>query len=425
MPVAAYDLVPNQNCFGHMERWLKHAPYSKLAETNRAWKTPWGTTRDQPSTLCPLDPGSIRLVSSLLAQLLPHFSSKFVNVGCDETFELGQGRSGVACRKSGVASVYRKFLLKVCDEVQRRNRRMMFWSDMAIEHPKVLYRFPKRSTALIWGYEADHPFDRQCRLVRSKGLDFYLCPGTSSWCSFSGRTANCLENLRNAAKAGVRYGASGFLITDWGDFGHRQYLPASYAGLLYGAALSWCAKTHRDIDVPAELSRRVFGDPSGAAGKLWCDAGRVHERSGISLKNRTILFSIMQSPLIDVGRIEGLTPGRIDRMHRQIETLARQLRKKEFRGPDAALVRKELDATLAVLGHACRRAQAAIQAHKSRVPPSTWRSLAGDIRRIMTMHRRLWLARNRPGGLADSLSHYQRLLDEYRAQLVPRRTFKT
>ena len=39
-----------------------------------------------------------------------------------------------------------------------------------------------------------------------------------------------------AAEAGLKYGAIGYLNTDWGDHGHLQYLPMSFAGLAKGAA---------------------------------------------------------------------------------------------------------------------------------------------------------------------------------------------
>jgi hypothetical protein len=45
---------------------------------------------------------------------------------------------------------------------------------------------------------------------------FYVCPGTSSWNSFAGRTQNMIENIRRAAMSGRDNGALGFLLTDWG-----------------------------------------------------------------------------------------------------------------------------------------------------------------------------------------------------------------
>ncbi|MEE8170722.1 MAG: glycoside hydrolase family 20 zincin-like fold domain-containing protein, partial [Phycisphaerae bacterium] len=206
------DLVPNQNCFGHMERWLRHDRYAPLAEATEPWRDPWGRIREQPTTLNPLDPRSFQLVAGLLDDLLPNFRSGLVNVNCDEPFELGQGRSAAACGRRGLAAVYLDFLLKLNRHVRRRKRKMMFWADVVQAHPEVIAKLPADAIALEWGYEADHPFDQRCaRLARAR-RPFYVCPGTSSWCSFSGRTDNALDNLRAAAQAGIRHGAAGFLI---------------------------------------------------------------------------------------------------------------------------------------------------------------------------------------------------------------------
>src|SRR5687768_18006604 len=35
------ELVPNQNSFGHMHRWLVHEPYRKLAECPDGFEHPW------------------------------------------------------------------------------------------------------------------------------------------------------------------------------------------------------------------------------------------------------------------------------------------------------------------------------------------------------------------------------------------------
>ena len=79
------ELVPNQNSFGHMQRWLVHAQYSHLGEG-----------AEPNCTLCPTDPASLAFVSSLYDELLPHFSSSLFNVGCDET-QVGEGRSKAEC----------------------------------------------------------------------------------------------------------------------------------------------------------------------------------------------------------------------------------------------------------------------------------------------------------------------------------------
>ncbi len=410
------ELVPNQNSFGHMERWLKHAPYRCLAETTGRWQTPWGDSRHEPTTLNPLDPGSIPLVASLYKQLLPHFSSKLFNVGCDETFELGQGRSKTACRRRGVGRVYLSFLKKIHRLVRGHGRRMMFWSDVIQQHPELIDELPRDAIPMIWGYEAGHPFEKECSRVVETGLDFYVCPGTSSWCSFSGRARNCVTNLREAARSGLRHGATGFLITDWGDYGHRQYLPVSYLGYLYGAAVSWCGKTNATLDAPSELGRTVFGDATGKAGKLWHDAGDVHEIGGAKLRNRTRLFSCMESSLDDTACLRGVTPLRLHRVEKRVETLLSHADKAAFQGSEGSLAREELVATLGVLRHACRRASLML-VDESRRTRQQVRWLAEDMKQIILRHRVLWLRRNRRGGLVTSLGYYRRNLREYQRLL--------
>ncbi len=408
------ELVPNQNSFGHMERWLRHQPYADLAEMRGPWRTPWGDVRTASTTLCPVDSRSIRLVAGLYEQLLPRFSSGLFNVGCDETFELGQGRSRQACRRRGVGRVYLEFLRKIHQAVRRHGRRMMFWADIVQQHPTLIAELPRDVVPLVWGYEADHPFDETCGRLTEQGLDFYVCPGTSSWCSIGGRTQNCLTNLRNAAASGRRHGACGYLITDWGDYGHRQYQPVSYAGFLYGAAVAWCGRTNASIDAARELSRHAFHDPSGDAGRLWCEAGTIHESAGVPMTNRTVLFAIMQASLRDAAVIADLTARRLDRMERHIKRLEDQARSARFGGLDGDLVHEELTATLAVLRHACWRARVILDLREGRSVGRSCRRLAKDMEAIIERHRSLWLSRNRRGGLASSLGGYRRNLAEYR-----------
>ena len=94
-------------------------------------------------------------------------------------------------------------------------------------------------------------------------MPFYVCPGTSTWCSLAGRTDNALGNLLNAAENGIKHGAIGYLNTDWGDRGHWQAPPVSYLGFAAGAAFSWALEANRAMDVPAVVSRFAFDDPTG------------------------------------------------------------------------------------------------------------------------------------------------------------------
>ncbi|MEZ4630419.1 MAG: glycoside hydrolase family 20 zincin-like fold domain-containing protein [Deinococcales bacterium] len=88
------DLVPNQNTIGHMHRWLKHEAYRDMAETPDGFSVDWGDGvlhYKTPFSLNVSDARSFEFLDGLWDELLPNFSSQYVNIGCDETFDIGQG----------------------------------------------------------------------------------------------------------------------------------------------------------------------------------------------------------------------------------------------------------------------------------------------------------------------------------------------
>ena len=135
------ELVPNQNSFGHMTRWLIHERYRPLAELPQGGMTVWGE-RPEPISLCPTDAGSIELIRSIYDELLPNFASRMFNVGCDETIDLGYGRSKPEVERRGAGRVYLDFLLQIYDEVKRRGHTMQFWGDIIMKYPELIPELP-------------------------------------------------------------------------------------------------------------------------------------------------------------------------------------------------------------------------------------------------------------------------------------------
>jgi hexosaminidase len=401
------ELVPNQNSFGHMERWLKFPRYASLAEAPDGFEYPWGGRMEEPFSLCPGDPGSIQLVESLYDELLPHFSSPLFNVGCDETFDLGQGKSKAECEKRGTERVYLDFLLKVYGLVKERGRTMQFWGDIILHQPALIPELPKDATALEWGYEADHPFDKDGRLFHEAGIPFYVCPGTSTWNTIAGRTDNALGNLRNAAENGLKHGAIGYLITDWGDNGHHQYLPASYLGFAAGAAYSWCLESNSDLPIDQALDTHVFHDRAGVMGRLVHDLGNVYQAVGKLVGNASALFHILLYGPDHETAMHGITREGLNAAEAAISRCQKRLDQARMERPDAWLIVDEYRNAAAMLTFACRlgRYRLGDGAKDKEV-------LATELRRIIGEHRRLWLARNRVGGLSDSSKRLEARLEE-------------
>lgn len=404
------ELVPNQNSFGHMERWLKHAAYRDLAECPDGFDTPWGVRRTTPNCLNPVDPRSLELVAGLYDELLPNFTSRKFNVGCDETWDLGQGKSKTVCEQRGKGRVYLDYLLKIADLVRRRGRTLHFWGDIIIGHPELVAEIPRDVVVLEWGYEANHPFDDHGARFAASGIPFYVCPGTSSWNSLSGRTRNCLENLTSAAENGLKHGAAGYLNTDWGDGGHWQYLPVSYLGFAAGAALSWCVKANRDQDWPVVLDVHVFEDKAGVMGGLAYDLGNTYLRTGHQIGNGSILNTILKTPWSQ-SLPEGVTEAALSNAKGWIDGVMSHLPQARMACRDGRLIAREFGNAARMLHHACDRGIAVRRGETAQ--GGTRGQLAESMRGIVSEHRALWLARNREGGLADSVKVLGERLAEY------------
>lgn len=290
------ELIPNQNSFGHLRYWLEYPPLKPMAETQEPYEGTGGTFLRYPSTLAPNHPGTVPFLRSLYDELLPHFTSRQFNVGCDETWDLGRGQSKELCEREGKGRVYLDFLLQIHREVAARDRQMMFWGDIILHYPELISELPREVIALNWGYEANHPFEREASLFAKSAVPFYVCPGTSTWMTLIGRHDNAFPNLRLAAEAGLKYGAKGYLITDWGDGGHPQPLAVSYAPYLLGAALSWCRDSAREAQLGPVLSRDVFQDPSGRAATAALALGVAHRKFNYFAPNITPFGSVVAAP---------------------------------------------------------------------------------------------------------------------------------
>lgn len=401
------DLVPNQNSFGHMHRWFSHPRYYPLGElAGMEAQNWWG---GGSFSLCPRDPGSLALIKSLYEELLPHFSSQFFNVGCDETFDLGMGRSKEECERRGKGRVYLDFLLQIYELVKTHNRTMQFWGDIIIQYPELVPELPRDVIALEWGYEADNPPAEHCEKFASAGIPFYVCPGTSSWNSIAGRTDNALGNLRTAAQNGMKYGAIGYLNTDWGDNGHWQVLPVSYLGFAVGAAYSWNYPANRDLNISKALDLHVFQDPAHSLGQVAYDLGNVYKAVGMMPGNASALFHVMQMPFSEIRKYsDQIDPAVFQRVLDVIDQAVAPVDKAQPHTPDGKLILKEFRHTARLLRHASRRAMLAL-GEKSLSPAA----LDLDLREIMIEYQNLWLSRNRPGGLVDSLERFEKARLDY------------
>jgi len=399
------QLIPNLNSFGHFERWLKFPEYKHLAECPDGFDCPPDYHFDSGSVLSPSQE-SIRFLDNLYKEFLPNFSSPMFNVGCDETWELGRGKSKTICDKQGVTKVYLNFLKKIHKLVCKHNRKMMFWGDIILHQPDLINEIPEDVIALEWGYDEGHPFDEHGKLFKKAGIPFYVCPGTSGWCSLVGRIPNCLANLYESALYGKKHGAIGYLITDWGDGGHHQYLPTSYPGLCAGAAYSWNLEANKRSDIAEAMNKLIFSDSSEATGKLIIEMGTVYKLVSKNIPNGSVFNNLLFGKYGDKKILKNIRVSSLEKCVIKFNKLQKQIIKCHPDTSDKKIILDEINNGIEMAKYGLARGIAALTGKLDK------KSMKRDLKKITASYKKVWLARNRDGGLEESLSRLKNLQND-------------
>ena len=405
------ELVPNQNSFSHIDRWLKHPEYNDLAEVP-----------ETPHSLNPENPDSIKLLSELYAELLTNFSSKQFNVGCDETAQLGQRGSSNAVAKLGKGRVYLNFLKKIHSEVEKNGKTMQFWCDIVLKYPELVPELPTNIVGLIWGYEANEPYEYRTKIFAEAKIPFYVCPGTAAWNSLLGRTDMMMSNVNIAAKYGLKNGANGFLMTEWGDHGHWQTLPIALPGFAYAAAISWDYEKNKNLDLPLALDTFIFQDKAGITGKVISELGKTYNIA-LTKKYRylptPVLFLYYHRQDTDL-KDEFMQPDFAKKLQKsidKIEEITAELDNTEMTCKDGDLIIEEIKINAAIAKHSYKMGIARIETQSTKIadiPKERRKVLAEELEKIIPVYRRIWLERNRKGGLKDSTIDFDNLLKIYK-----------
>ena len=385
------ELIPCLQSLGHMAHVLKHPEYQHLDETADGW------------TLSPAEPGTYELLADLYDEYLPNFRSHWLNANCDEPWDLGRGKSKAREQELGPGGVYLEHVGRLKTMAARAGKRTMIWGDVVHAHPERILEIDRDLILLDWWYEADFDFDR-VRVFAENGIEFLVCPGTSSWNCLFPRVEISNRNIERWADAGRRHGAKGLLNTDWGDYGHYNLQGNSWFAYAMGAQQSWSG-TCEDRTFDRAFSRLVFGDASGEVARLYRALGAVHD-AGFQMWNGSPIQCLFFDDLDDAAFVAHAKRGALAKSERALVRVRKRLEAAAARFGDRRLTYQELvyaaDASLL----AVQKATAGLDYLDWRGHPESWKArerrrlaktLAGLADRQTALGRtlrRLWLARS-------------------------------
>ena len=405
------ELQANLQSFGHMKRILSLRPYRHLAESERGW------------TIAPGEAATYEFLDELYSEHLPCFASPVFNASCDETYDLGEGKSRKRVEKLGVGRVYVEHIRKLRSLAGRYGKRLAIWGDIVLQHPEEIKRLPKDIILLNWGYGAKIDFASTRKFARAK-LEHWVCPGTNSWSSLFPRLDVACANIAGFAKEGERTKATGLLNTDWGDGGHPNLLGHSFHGFAFGAEAAWSGPAGDADDFDKRFSWVVARNRSGTIGKIYRKLDLTNSAFGEAL-DRSVPFDLYWAEFPYGEALHGPKPGELGRCERSALSVRESISLARKTMTKLRKLLDEIDFAARQTVLACRKARLARRIVK-KIPRAAGESAAGfggkglspdlvaevaDIHREWRLHRdefeRLWLARSRRSEIEIRLRLYR------------------
>jgi hexosaminidase len=219
------DITPATEGCGHLHKVLRFEEYSDMAER------PHGD-------LAADDESAARFLEESYGQLHLVFNSPFYNIGCDETHELGTGRSANLVQTEGYAKAYAMSVRRAYDIVHAYNKRVIIWGDLVMAHPEVLSVLPKDLIVATWEYFPQPSYDNWIKPFSDAGTKIIVCPWVGNTSLIVPNYEIAASNIANFMDAGKKAGAIGVNVTVWNDDGETLFAP-NWWSIIYGAANAW------------------------------------------------------------------------------------------------------------------------------------------------------------------------------------------
>jgi hypothetical protein len=183
---------------------------------------------------------------------------KFFHVGCDETTELGKGRSQAKAAEIGVDGLYLQHMKRLREILLPYGKRLMFWGDIALHHKDMIPKLPKDYVVMNWTYGGATNYIARLEPFKEAGLDQWVCPGVSCWSQIYPNNVVARTNIAYFVRDGAAMGAQGMLNTAWDDDG-ENLTEYNWYGFLWSADCAWQPEKFDTTRFDTAFARAFYG----------------------------------------------------------------------------------------------------------------------------------------------------------------------
>lgn len=275
------DVIPLQQCFGHVEYILRNERYSALKEDKK-----------DISQVCPLKTQADSLLfSDLFADIISLHPSKYFHIGGDETYLLGHcPQCSQKAAKEGKSKLFVDYMKMMCNILVRMGKQPVMWADILLKHPEAALGLPKETIFIDWnyGWKTNHFGD--ISNLQKKGFIFWGSPAIRShpdnwyvtcWEKHFNNQHDFIPYARTADYQGMvmtSWSTSGLYGFSW-DVGYKvvdmEQIRNTYPLSGFRILLASYAKSLKQlealspVDFVVKYAQNRFGLTSNDGEKLW------------------------------------------------------------------------------------------------------------------------------------------------------------
>ncbi|MEA1996972.1 MAG: family 20 glycosylhydrolase, partial [Gemmatimonadota bacterium] len=389
-------IIPIFQTLGHYENLLLEPEYRHLAEFPGA------------HCLSPAQEETYTFLGEVLGEIVPAFSDRYFHIACDESWDVGRGKSRELVRKLGTSGAHAAHYRKVYDMVTGMDRRVMMYGDIILRNPSIMSKIPRDIVIVDWHYSgAKYP---SVKKFRDAGFDVVVSPGLSNWSRVYPAFNSAMSNIERLTREGIDKGALGAVTSSWCDYGAANLRQNNLWGYAFAAQCAWSPGKANRREVERIFWKNFFGVEK---------AGSFVRLNGLlvaSAARGSTVNDLWRHPLMGASKRGGAGPSPVKRGE---DILKKMEKAREILASAQTTVRANrdyLDLLLfnvemaELLGRKYIWMGSYKRDRKASLPPEKAASLAADagemVRTYGAVRKRfedIWLKYNRPEGLENNL----------------------
>jgi len=256
------DLIPIFQTLGHWENILLMPEYRRYAEFPGA------------HVLNVSDEFIYKILDQMIGEVSQAFSSLYLHIGADESWDVGLGASKQRVAASDLATVHADHYQRVFSIVKKHKKKPIMYGDILLDHPEILGKIPKDVVVMDWQYHVATEYPGPALLTKA-GFPLITSPAIMNYTGPFPNYLNSFANIRTFSRDGTN--SLGTITATWNDYGGEALRELNYLGYAWSAECAWNAAEPDVAEFNQIFLEQFFGNEK---------AGRLGQ----------ILYSLLSSP---------------------------------------------------------------------------------------------------------------------------------